>query len=456
MMKLVFKIFIAYWLAAGVVIVISDIEPHPHLHTPQLMDALNASLAANGRTILHAYESGSCSSDLSWLNTEEHGVYLTTPEGAVLCGAIDQASVQELVALTVKENKRTTENHKLYQLIATPVVGGDGRKYILLFKNSYSSALHIYGFLPGNTTIAISGVVTLFLAILVAYPIRSLRDASRSIANGKLDTRIVPGRLTRRLARFHLKDDLDGLVEDFNRMAERLQSLVGAQKLLLRDVSHELRSPLARLSIALELTRDAQREERNVHLARIERESIYLNTLISRVLAFSYIESIRELHRAEELCLAQLVSELLPDVQYEAEGRHCNVVATNLRDCVVCGDSDLLRHALENIVRNAISYTPANGTVEINVDQGEHDGNPMAILRVSDRGPGVAEDKLKLIFNEFYRADSTRRSSSSGFGVGLAIADRAVQLHRGMIVAKNRQSGGLIVEMWLPLTATAA
>jgi two-component system, OmpR family, sensor histidine kinase CpxA len=456
MMKLIFKIFLAYWLAAGVVIIISDIEPHPHIHTPQLMDALNASLAANGRTILHLYESGRCSSDLAWLNTEEHGVYLATPSGTLLCGVIDHARVQELVALTVKENKRTTENHKLYQLIAMPIVAGNGQKYVLLFKTSYSSALHLYGFLPGYTTIAISGVVTLFLAILVAHPIRSLRDASRCIAHGKLETRIIPGKLTRLLARLNLKDDLYGLTEDFNKMAERLQSLVGAQKLLLRDVSHELRSPLARLSIALELTRDAKREDRNVHLARIERESIYLNTLISRVLAFSYIESIRELHNSEELCLAQLVSELLPDVQYEAEGRHCNVVATDLRDCVVYGDCDMLRHALENIVRNAISYTPANGTVEINVDQGEHEGHPMAILRVTDSGPGVAEEKLKLIFNAFYRADSSRRSSSSGFGVGLAIADRAVQLHRGMIIAKNRQSGGLIVEMWLPLTATAA
>jgi two-component system sensor histidine kinase CpxA len=222
---------------------------------------------------------------------------------------------------------------------------------------------------------------------------------------------------------------------------------------LLRDVSHELRSPLARLAVALELTREAAPEMKATHLARIERESVCLNNLIARILAFSYIESIRELHHSEDLCIASLVDGLLPDVQYEAEGRHCRIVATTTRNCTVRGDSDMLRHALENIVRNAISYTPAHGTVEIDVDSGEQDGSPIAVIRVTDTGPGVAEEKLKLILNPFYRVESSRRASTSGFGVGLAIADRAAQLHDGNIIARNRKGGGLIVEMFLPLAS---
>lgn len=451
MHRLVLKIFLAYWLAAGVVIFISDFEPHWHIHNPELTDALDGSLGANARTMLHAYESGDCFSTLDWLNTPEHGVYLASPEGRMLCGNLASADVSKLIAVAAKKNQRTTDNHEFFQMIATPIAGHDGRTYILLFKNTYSSALHMYGLLPGYTTISISAVVTLFLSILVAFPIRRLRKAARRIASGELEARVRSGAVAQFMTSIRFEDDIDGLVRDFNGMAERLQSLVTAQKLLLRDVSHELRSPLARLAVALELTREGPLDARETHLNRIERESIRLNTLIGRILTFSYIESIREIHHSDDLCLAGLVEELLPDVQYEADARKCHIVATTARKCIVRGDGDMLRHALENIVRNAISFTPADGTVQIDVDSAEEDGGIFAVLRVSDAGPGVTDEKLKLILNPFYRAESSRRSSTSGFGVGLAIVDRAAALHGGKIVARNRRGGGLIVEMFLPL-----
>jgi two-component system sensor histidine kinase CpxA len=342
MHRLIAKIFIAYWLAAGVVIAISDFEPHRHIHNPELTDALDASLAANARTILHAYETGGCASATSWLNTAEHGMYLASPEGRVLYGTLDPASVSQLIAVAAKDHKRTTDNHALFQMIAVPFAGHDGKSYILLFKNSYSSALQVYGLLPGYTTIAISAVVTLFLAILVAFPIRRLRKAVRRIASGNLETRIRPGAVARFVTMIRIDDDIDGLVHDFNSMAEQLQSLVTAQKLLLRDVSHELRSPLARLAVALELTREGPFDTRETHLDRIERESICLNTLIGRILTFSYIESIREVPHTNDLCLASLVRELLPDMQYEADARQCQVTTTAAGSCMIRGDADML------------------------------------------------------------------------------------------------------------------
>jgi two-component system sensor histidine kinase CpxA len=142
-------------------------------------------------------------------------------------------------------------------------------------------------------------------------------------------------------------------------------------------------------------------------------------------------------------------------MQYEADARNCRIEAASEHDPIIEGDADMLRHALENIVRNAIRYSPQNGTVEISIETQEHGANASAVLRVADTGPGVSEDKLKLILNPFYRADESRRGATSGFGVGLAIADRAIHLHSGEIVARNRQEGGLIVEISLPIKAAA-
>jgi two-component system sensor histidine kinase CpxA len=452
MLSLVTKIFLAYWLAAGVVIVVADLEPHKLVHTPELSDALDTSLIMNGRSLAAAYKAGNCSTAAQWHDGSTDAVALASPDGRELCGDLPTTGLTKLIAAAVSTKTRTTRDFSVYQVIADPITAADGTRYVLLVKSHYSSVLHVFGSLPGSKTIEISAVVTFFLAILIVLPLRRLRAAARQIADGNLGARVSAGFFARLLARLSLRDDIDGLNHDFNAMAERLQSLVNAQKLLLRDVSHELRSPLARLAVALELAKDGSGDRVKLHLDRIERESLRINSLIGHILSFSYIESIRDLHHSVELSLSNLVEELLPDVQYEAEGRHCRIVTSTPRDFIVTGDSDMLRHALENIVRNAIRYSPAGGTVEIDIDAEEKNGRAGAVLRVSDNGPGVAEEKLNLILNPFYRAGDSRRGTSNGFGIGLAIADRAAHLHAGQIVARNRTGGGLVVEMSLPLS----
>ena len=451
MHSLVAKIFLAYWLAAGVVIVIADLQPHKLVHTPELADALDTSLTMNGRGLIDAYKSGNCAAVSGWHSQPSDGISLTSSDGRLLCGDLKTPGLQQLIAGAVAGKKRTTRDFSLYQVIAVPITGPDGSQYVLLVKSHYSSVLHVFGSVPGSKTIEVSAVVTFFLAILIVLPLRRLRAAARQIADGNLNARVNAGFFSRILARINLRDDIDGLMRDFNAMAERLQSLVTAQKLLLRDVSHELRSPLARLAIALELAKDGPADKIPLHLERIERESLRLNSLIGHILSFSYIESLRDLRHSVDLSLNTLVQDLLPDVQYEAEGRDLRIVTSTPRDLIVTGDSDMLRHAVENIVRNAIRYSPTGGTVEINIDQAEKDGRLGAVLRISDTGPGVAEEKLNLILNPFYRAEDSRRGSTSGFGIGLAIADRAAHLHAGQIIARNRKGGGLVVEMSLPL-----
>ena len=342
MHSLLAKIFLAYWLAAGVAIIYSDLQPHKLIHTPELSDALDTSLAINGHSLIDAYKAGKCSSTALWPNQASDAISLVSVDGKPLCGNLDTSSLHGLITAAFAGNKRIARDFARYQLIALPVTANDGVHYVLLVKSKYTSAFQFFGFLPGSKTLEISIVVTFFLAILIVLPLRRLRAAARQIADGNLDARVSAGFFSRLLARIGLRDDIDGLMRDFNGMAERLQSHVKGQQLLLRDVSHELRSPLARLAVALELARDMSGDRSSAqvqaHLDRIELESVRLNSLIGHILSFSYIQSIRDLHHSVDLSLTSLVNELLPDVQYEAEGRQCHIVTSTPRDCIVSGD----------------------------------------------------------------------------------------------------------------------
>lgn len=452
---MILKIFFAYWIAAGVVIVASDLEPHKLIHTPELSDALDTSLAIVGEKLIEAAGAGTCGAVKTWHLSPDDAIGLFSTEGQLVCGDIGVAD-SKLAAAAAGSHKRMTRDFARYQVIAMPIIARDGRRYAVEMKSDYTSTLQAFGFLPGIKTLQISIVVTFFLAVLVVMPVRRMRTAARRIACGDLSARVADGLYSRMLAKIGLRDDIDGLRIDLNAMAQRLQALVSTQKLLLRDISHELRSPLARLAVALESARDLVagepiEDEMRLHLNRIERESDRLNASIGHILSLSYMETIRELRHKVDLSLSSVVEDLLPDVQYEAQNRDCRIVTSTPDDLIVNGDSDMLRHAVENIVRNAIRYSPPGGTVEIGIAKIERS----AVLRVADTGPGVAEEKLNSILNPFYRASESRRSSTNGFGIGLAIADRAAHLHAGRIAARNREGGGLIVELSLPLASSA-
>jgi len=295
MIRLVFKIFLAYWFAAGVVIAISDFEPHRHIHNPELTDALDGSLAINGHAILEAYEDGRCLELEHFVGTTGDALYLASPNGMLLCGDPGIDDIKPLILAAAAKQKRITSNYALFQLIAYPVKSEKGPTYIVLLKNRYSTALQVYGLLPGYTTIAISGVVTLFLAILVALPIRRLRRAARALASGNLEARVQWGKFSSRVHGLKGGDDIDRLVRDFNHMAEKLQSLAEAQRVLLRDVSHELRSPLARMNLGLALARSGPPGRIPEHLERIESETKRLDHLIGQILSLSYMETVREM-----------------------------------------------------------------------------------------------------------------------------------------------------------------
>ena len=242
------------------------------------------------------------------------------------------------------------------------------------------------------------------------------------------------------------------LMRDFDVMAERLETLVDSQSRLLKDVSHELRSPLARLSVALGLARQKAGPEIEGSLGRIELEADRLNQLIQRLLTISRLESGADGLHKSSLSLRELVEQVAHDAEYESPGRHCRVVADPNDEFLVEADPDLLRSAVENVIRNATRYTAEGTTVEVKLDRPKAPHADEMVIRVADAGPGVPEAALMKIFEPFYRLDDARNRQTGGAGLGLSIADRAIRLHGGQVHASNRKEGGLEVEIRIPAT----
>ncbi len=292
-----------------------------------------------------------------------------------------------------------------------------------------------------------SGLVCYLLAWYLTQPIVRLRAATRQLAAGDLTARSGSPAGKRR-------DEVAGLVRDFDAMAERLEMLVKAQSRLLNDISHELRSPLARLNVALGLARQRAGVESADMLDRIELEASRLNELIGRILTLARLEDGEQRVPQTPVPLGELVASVAEDAEFEAQERHCHVHTTIPEgDWGVRGNDSLLHSAVENVVRNAIRYTQEGTSVEIELTSEKRTGGAEAVLRVSDSGPGVPEDALGKLFQPFYRLDDARGRLTGGVGLGLAITERAVRFHGGKVSASNRAEGGLMVEIRLPLIA---
>jgi len=453
MFRLIVKIFLAYWFAAGLVILAVNIGPHQHMHIPELTDALHVTLDHDARLALDAYRTKGCYADFWKPDADNNAIALANADGTLVCSSMGTMDVKAPIASALRSGSVAVSSYRDYQVVAFPIV--DDKSHVLLVTSKYRSPFQFFGLLPGYITIWVSIVVTIVMALLVVVPIRRLREMAYSIAVGNLNARVSDGFLTKYIPFIGAGDDLDGLAIDFNFMAARLEALVTAQRLLLRDVSHELRSPLSRASLALQLARTRANEDVNSYLDRIECETEKLNDLTSQLIELSYIELTNGLAHPEEIALSLIVLDLLPDLKFEAAAKGCKVAANVAQACRVRGDRNLLHRALENVARNAIRYTPSGGAVTIELGVDGVNGARQSVLRVIDSGPGVPEGELKAILKPFYRVDQARQSTSGGFGIGLAIADRTIQLHNGELRVSNGMLGGLIVEMRIPAIEVA-
>ncbi len=292
-----------------------------------------------------------------------------------------------------------------------------------------------------------AGIVAFGLARYLTAPTVKLRRATHQLAGGDLSTRVGPAMGRRR-------DELADLGRDFDLMAARIEELMLSQRRLLGDISHELGSPLARLNVALELAQQGADEETRGYLARIERESGRLNTLIGQLLTLTRLENARpdaQSGASDEVVavdLAQLVEDVCADADFEAQRLGRGVKLERNDPCRIAGNAELLRSAVENVVRNAVLHAPQSSSVEVSLQM---ENPPTALIRVRDYGSGVPDEALSLLFRPFYRVAEARDRQSGGVGLGLSITQRAVEFHGGTVEAFNAQGGGLLIEIRLPV-----
>jgi signal transduction histidine kinase len=310
-------------------------------------------------------------------------------------------------------------------------LSADGRYCIILIRSAW-----YFWFLQPADLLVVALVVMLCYALArhLTSPLRRLRTAVDRLGRGDLTARAEESR----------KDELGELAASFNHMADHIQTLLAAERRLLFDISHELRSPLARLSVAVELART---DETNAPpLDRIQKEADRLNSLIRQMLEVTRTEGEPSRLKAEPLRLDELVDGLVDDCSIEAQALGCALDLRSSGPVTLSGDSELLRRAIENVMRNAIRYAPKESTVRVSLEN----GGDWAKIRVRDYGPGVPEEALPRLFDPFYRVEQDRDRKSGGVGLGLAIARRAVELHGGKLRASNA-APGLLVEIELPV-----
>jgi two-component system sensor histidine kinase CpxA len=289
--------------------------------------------------------------------------------------------------------------------------------------------------LPEHVFVIAAGVLLCYwLALYLTSPVRRLEKAVERFGRGDLSSRVGSSR----------RDELGQLARTFDRMAERTETLLTAERRLLLDISHELRSPLARLGVAVELARSG--DDANSALNRIQKESDRLNALVGQLLQVTRAEGDPSSLRRAPLRLDELVRQLVDDSSIEAAAHGCELKYEKREPVTVAGDPELLRRAVENVIRNAIRYAPRETAVEVSLAR--HDGK--AVVGVRDQGSGVPEADLPRLFDAFYRVEGDRDRASGGTGLGLSIARRAIELHQGSIRARNAQPG-LEVEMELPV-----
>jgi len=368
-------------------------------------------------------------------------VLVVDADGNDLVGrAVPQGSLAEAVDALVEGDEKAS-----VRKVKTPA----GNEYILFSPMTADTPPHLRRGPPPPPllpTLVVQAFAVLFtsllfsagFAIYLSRPIRYLRQTSRRLAEGHLDARVTP-LLARR------NDEMAELGQDFDFMATRLQTLLNAQRQLLHDVSHELRSPVARMRLAVGLAQQ-QPEKLEAALSRIERETERLDELLGQILTLSRLQTDMSQEVKESISLNELIEDILQDVNFEAQAVGSKVIFKANAEAAIQGHYELLHRALENIIRNAVKYSPEGESVEISLDKNERN---LITIQVHDHGPGIPETELEAVFEPFYRVTRQHKTEVSGHGLGLAIAKRAIEKHKGKINLSNAAHGGLIVKISL-------
>lgn len=451
-MRLFWRIFAAFWLANIAIIVALawlttsafETEHIPGLGITRLQAALDDQLFRAGRELRR----NGVEALKRWMAmSEDVGPVTVYALGADARDLLDRPLPRDVrSALDAHPSDAEIDAPEHVRIRALTTI--DNVKYTLAarFDGSFFKRL-VWRRSPlfwGHFLIAfvVSALVSLLIAWYVAAPLARIRASARRFAEGDLDARV--GEI-----RFGRSSEVVALAREFDHMGERIEALVESHRRLVRDVSHELRSPLARLRVALELARGGDANEARVSLDRIEREADRLEAMLGQALELSRLETAAP-RRLETFALDRLLEDVVTNASYEGAPQGRRVVLGEVAPVSLHGEPDALYSAVENVVRNALTYTAAGTTVEVDSRRVAEDVARIAI-EVRDRGPGVAEADLARIFEPFYRTDHARTRASGGTGLGLAIAHRAIARHGGTIDARNADGGGLLVRIVLPI-----
>jgi signal transduction histidine kinase len=457
MPKLFWKIFLWFWGAMLIVncaIVFSVFSIRSIPDQDRFNQFTEAMMSLQARKTAEMFESQSREAFAGYLRdfgkTADMHFGLYRADGSdVLGGPTDDATRLWITEAAQDEKARFPRNAGP-PLMLQGTTGPSGARYVLWAERASLPFVHFLRAGIGTQTLRLCAValavalVCLALAHYIAAPILHLQSVSRRIARGELSAR-VRARMTGG------KDEIADLSRDFNFMAEQVETLLRSQSQLLQAISHEIRSPLARLTLAAGLAKGSSASESEGLLERIETEAERIEQMLSRLLTLARLDRGPTSFPKTAVELSFLLSEIVLDAGFEGSATNRSVTLKHADPCLVDGSEALLRSAIENVVRNAVRYTRDGSSVEVGLKVQNMAGKDFAVIHVTDEGPGVPSGELSQIFKPFYRVSSARERETGGTGLGLAIADRAVHLYHGSIAARNRIEGGLDVEIRLPV-----
>lgn len=443
--RLFWKMFISFWIAQTVFFAYLGYRTHQLTRSsgPLWLISAQRTLPLVAKSAVAEFEVGGAASLKQEIakraDNSRIRMWLVDASGLDATGNVLPPPVLQLAQNTRPSGQTSVQIGDDSSLVSTRVDGQRGT-YTLVARYDTVPLLRGEGlFRLFAISMILASIACFLLAHYLSQPIWQLRMATQRLASGDLDAR-VGDKLGRR------KDEIADLVRDFDKMAERIRELLENQKRLLSDVSHELRSPLARLRVALALARRREDDSQRSSHERIQTEVERLDEMIGRILMLSRLESGEDKLRTTEVDLNELIETVLSDARYEASRTGHSIEFTTDSHFIAQANEELLRSSVENVVRNALYYTSGNEPIHVTLSG--KDSN--AVLRVRDSGPGVPPEALPNLFRAFYRVDDSREIQTGGTGLGLAIAQRAILAHGGTIIARNARPHGLEIEITIP------
>lgn len=446
-MKLFWKFFIFFFVAMTLTVVMSTVASW------QLAERANDQLNVENREQIineaaEALALGGEPSLRAWLANHPRPapgfrLVITDEHGRDLLDREVPGSVRRMLVESAKRPDNIPSNVRRLRL-AQNLIGDNGHVYPMLFMRVEPTILGVLRW-PGTqfsvltSAIIAAAITALLLARYLSLPIVKLQQASRSLAAGALESR-VGGPFDRR------RDEIGRLARDFDAMAEKLQALIMDKEALLRDVSHELRSPLARMRVGLALAQRKANPESQRELDRLEQEVEKLDDLVGQIMTLTRLRT-QGTAQGEPVDIGALVDEVVENARYEHPNAAIRLERGDLPQ--VLGNSDELYSAIENVVRNALNHSLDDASVDIGV----REVSGSVVVTIADRGPGVPEDSLEKIFEPFYQVDNSRDHQRSGQGLGLSITASVLRRHGGTFSARNRPDGGLSIELTIPAGA---